>query len=132
MVERDEVHPRRAVARVLAFNSESHSITMLISRRRISCADPGAAVDWVLHGGVVDGEDVGPIDILSGGWGAFVLPLEMPDPARAQSCEVALQFSLEGNFGIEELGWFRFNPRATGFVSGLHRGNERAGEVGDE
>lgn len=91
MVERDRLDRRRVIIRLLVRNNGPKPTRVSITDREIHCSD--ATVNWALHYGAVQGEDVGPTVVAPGGWAVFVDAANLADEAKVESCRGKIQLS---------------------------------------
>lgn len=120
MVETDEIHDGRLIVRVLARNREQHPVFIMVRSKHLAC--PGnQTLTWALRDAALQGEDVGPYRVPSGGWGVFASAVEAGD-AKTDECHAVFQLAAQTTDGIEALGSIEVPLVPTGFFAGLHSG----------
>lgn len=121
MVERHRLYPRRLVARVAVKNETEHGIVLQLDRRVLSCAGTARA-SWAEHSGVVQGQDVGPLDVAGKHWGVFVASVDVwdvDDPAR---CTVSADLVVDTERGLQKYDRVEFSLSPHGFLDAATKG----------
>lgn len=94
VVERDVDQANRALVRLLVINSGAKSTRVLVTARRVLCAEGGHA-ELALHHGVLQGQDSGPFDMAKDEWAVFVFSLETGRALESDACKLEVVISAE-------------------------------------
>ncbi len=92
LIEEDRDYPELLVVRVLARNNGQKGLVLYEEGRNVQCSD-GCRIEWPMNGGVLQGEDSGPIWIGPGEWAAFVNVARFKRSSEAKPCTIDLRLS---------------------------------------
>jgi hypothetical protein len=115
MVEEHRLYDGRLVARIAVENRQNHGVVVRLDRRILSCKQTGSA-SWAMHHGVVQGEDVGPMQVGAGGLGVFVAAIDTWDLSDYSRCRVSADIVLDSRSGLKRIHRIEFPLTPTGFL----------------
>jgi hypothetical protein len=91
-IERDAELDGVHLLRLLVWNQEAHDLLLFATNRSLSCVGR-SDVQWALHQSVIQGEDIGPINVKAGEWGVFVHALRSAPDKTITGCRVSVEIS---------------------------------------
>lgn len=100
VLEEDRDREGLLVLRVLVRNASSEGFVAYETARDVFCNGQPKVVNWTPRGGVLQGEDTGPVWVPPGGWGVFVNVLTGSKPLR--ECEANIGVSALDRSGQSE------------------------------
>lgn len=121
MVEWHRLYSGRIVARLAVKNKRDHGIVVQLDHRTLSCEGSGSA-SWAGHHGVVQGEDVGPLQIDANSWGVFVAAIDIwntDDPAK---CTASADLLVDTERGLRRIERLEFPLSPEGFLDAATKG----------
>jgi hypothetical protein len=120
MVEEHRIYDHRLVARLLVENRSARAIVLGLDRRSLDCDGAGRA-SWSSHHGVIQGQDVGPIQIPGRGWGVFVAAIDYWGTENPADCRMSADLQLDTSRGRTTLARVEFRLEPTGFLGAARR-----------
>ncbi len=121
LVERDRLYEPRLITRLLVTNQEEHPIVIMVDHRHLECSE-GEPATWALHHATVQGEDVGPFELSTGGWAVFVAAVNVPKSTPPESCRASMTIVADTSSGRQPIRRVEFSLAPTGFSDAATKG----------